>query len=72
MLEPIEPVLDFNETHEIDIQIGDLFSSISQRTTSLKKSLAAKNVPEPVEHIDVDLSKDEVDSLNMSITTVVH
>lgn len=65
---------------DIDLQIGDLFSSINNRTNLLKKSLAAKKHSPVIEvgEIDVDLSRFEEDNesatsaLNESMTTVVN
>ena len=74
LLEPIEPINDLNLADEVDIQIGNLFSAINLRTTKLKESLAAKIEVQPkFEPIKVELqSRDDVDSLNMSVTTVLH
>jgi len=76
LMEPIEPINELNLADEVDIQIGSLFSAINLRTTKLQESLAAKNEVYPIviDPIQVELlsNKDDVDSLNMSVTTVLH
>ena len=84
-MNPTIDSIDFLEENEIDVQIGDLLSSINNRTKILKESLVAKQkslfqIP-IVSEIDVDLShcdddfvseNDTTSILNESVTTVVN
>ena len=76
LIAPIEQVPDEGFlSADIDLQIGDLFSSINNQTNLLKKSLAAKTAKIEVAEFDVDISRTEDDhqsELNLSVSTVVH
>jgi hypothetical protein len=65
--------IDFLEENEIDVQIGDLLSSINNRTKILKESLIAKQkslFQLPIlADIEVDISRCDDDYLSENDTT---
>lgn len=72
-MNPIIDSIDFLEENEIDVQIGDLLSSINNRTKILKESLIAKQkslFQLPIlADIEVDISRCDDDYLSENDTT---
>ena len=72
-MNPTIDSIDFLEENEIDVQIGDLLSSINNRTKILKESLIAKQkslFQLPIlADIEVDISRCDDDYLSENDTT---
>lgn len=72
-MNPTIDSIDFLEEKEIDVQIGDLLSSINNRTKILKESLIAKQkslFQLPIlADIEVDISRCDDDYLSENDTT---